>query len=184
MRRVLVAPAVDIDREIYLGVTIDRERQSAGRDGQRGRRHRNRGSRGGYARGDRARGVRCIARRGRLAGARPGLCARTWRAAGDGLCRNPERTDSGLCRVRRIAGGGQPPRRQPGRPALGYRRQAEYRRQRPGPASPTRAIARRRRRGAGGGPRPRGWHQLHQAPTAISAAWSTAPGWQWPPWTW
>lgn len=29
VRRVLVAPAVDIDREIYLGVTIDRERQSA-----------------------------------------------------------------------------------------------------------------------------------------------------------
>ena len=29
VRRVLVAPAVDIEREIYLGVTIDRERQSA-----------------------------------------------------------------------------------------------------------------------------------------------------------
>jgi len=29
VQRVLVAPAVDIDREIYLGVTIDRERQSA-----------------------------------------------------------------------------------------------------------------------------------------------------------
>ena len=29
VRRVLVAPAVDIAREIYLGVTIDRERQSA-----------------------------------------------------------------------------------------------------------------------------------------------------------
>lgn len=29
VRRVLVAPAVDIDCEIYLGVTIDRERQSA-----------------------------------------------------------------------------------------------------------------------------------------------------------
>ena len=29
VRRVLVARAVDIDREIYLGVTIDRERQSA-----------------------------------------------------------------------------------------------------------------------------------------------------------
>ena len=96
---------------------------------------------------------------------------------------DPARLLPRLPRSRRDHGGDQSAGGDDGRPGAGARLQDDLRRQRHVPPAQRERAARLRRGGSPRGPGRGVRAQLRRRSTATSAASSTAPGWPWPRWT-
>ena len=184
VHRLYIEAAVPIEREIYLGLVLDRKSERVMIVASRAGRHGDRGDLRDVARGDHPRrSVEPAVGPHRVPGARDRLRAGARRGAGD-----PRGDDAAgllprLPRPRRHDGGDQPAGGHDRRPAAGARLQDDVRRQRAVPAAQRERAARLRRGGsarvAGGGVRASTtWRS-----TARSAASSTAPAWRWARWT-
>ena len=77
VQRLLIEETADIERELYLGIVLDRARGQAGVYGFAGRRHGDRGSGGEDARGDLQGDDRSGSWIRRVAGTQTGFCAGT-----------------------------------------------------------------------------------------------------------
>ena len=183
MHRLYVEAAVPIERELYLGLVLDRKSERIMVVASGAGRHGDRGDRPHLARHDRPRGGGARGRHDRLPG--PGARLRTGAHAGPGEPdgHHAPRRLPRLPRSRRHHGGDQPAGGDAGRRAAGARLQDDLRRQRDVPPPQRERAARLRRGGpaggAGGGVRA----QLRGPGRRTSAASSTAPVSPWPRWT-
>ena len=184
VRRLLIEEGLDIKRELYLSILVDRAVGAPGFHGQRRGRHGNRGSRERASRSDSARDD----------SSRRRACSPTTRASSRSawdfraeLVNAAVPFFQSLYRAfhgnGRVAARNQSLRRHRRRPAGRARRQNEFRRQRALSPSRIQGAARSRRRNAARSRSLEIQAQLHQARRHGRAAWSTARAWPWPRWT-